>query len=97
MKKIILTLVLLFAVYGFVEAQNKTNVRQKAQKERIKKGVKQGDLTRGETAELVKQQRKIKRIEMRANRDGVVTPKEKLALERAQNKASRNIAKKRNN
>lgn len=71
--------------------------RQNRQKARIHEGVKDGDLTRGEARRLRAGQRKIERMEQRAEADGVVTDKEKMKIEKAQDKQSKRIARMKNN
>ena len=66
------------------------NQRQQNQRERIKQGVKSGELTGKEAARLAKEQREIQRIEARLREDGL-TPRERLKLERELNDASRGI------
>ena len=65
--------------------------RQAHQKERVKQGVRSGELTARETRSLVRGQVHVNRMENRAEADGKVTRKERLRLERAQNKQSRRI------
>lgn len=69
------------------------DARQKIQKERIKEGVKSGELTKRETRGLVRQQKKIQRHEAKAKADGEVTPQERARLQKEQNRASRRIAR----
>lgn len=49
--------------------------REARQSERIREGVRSGELTRGETRQLVRGQRHVHRMEARAKADGVVTPR----------------------
>ena len=72
----------------------KTQIKQQ---KRIKHGVKNGELTRGETIRLQKQQVNIQRTKRKAAADGVVTRKEKAVIRTKQAKASRNIARKKHN
>ncbi len=95
MKKI---LVAALFVCGFTIASNAQSTpvvdkREDIQKERIKDGVKSGELNKAETKRLVKNQRHIKRTEAKAKSDGVVTPAEKAKLDKKQDKASKRIAK----
>ncbi len=69
------------------------DARQKNQKERIKDGVKSGELTRRETKRLVAEQKKIKRDEIKAKSDDTVTPQERKHLLHEQNRASKDISK----
>lgn len=85
---------LIFGVITESNAQSQTPVadqRQQNQKARIVEGASSGELTRRETAQSVRDQRRIRRTERRAKSDGVVTPGEKANLERKQNKASRQL------
>jgi len=91
---------LVCSFYADVLAQDKTPVvdqREKNQQERIKEGVKSGELTPAETRHLEMQQGKIKADEMNAKADGKVTPAERRHLKREQNRASRNIHRKKHN
>ena len=69
--------------------------RQGRQRARIKGGVKDKSLTPKETTLAVGQQRRIQRHGKQAASDGKVTPRERIRLEREQNRASRSIAKQR--
>lgn len=71
--------------------------REAIQKQRIKQGVKSGELTKPEARRLAREQRKIKKDEAAAKSDGTVTPAERAKLQREQNRASRKIARKKNN
>jgi hypothetical protein len=65
--------------------------RQQAQKERIKQGVKSGELTRKETKRLVRGQVELRRDERAAKADGEVTAAERIELQREANQQSRKI------
>lgn len=95
MKKFAATIFTMAAL--FAQAQDRVEVRQQNQKQRIKQGVKSGELNAQETKVLVKQERKINRIEKRAEADGQVTRAEAVRIENAQDRASRNIARKKHN
>ena len=71
--------------------------RQNRQGARIQQGVKSGELTQGEASRLRQQQRRINRVENRAEADGTVTGAEKARLENMQDRASRNIYRKKHN
>ena len=71
--------------------------RQVRQQARIKQGVKSGELTKKEAAQLEHEQGKIRRTKRRAKADGVVTRKERAHLQHEQNKASRDIYRKKHN
>ena len=88
------------AMVSAAYAQDKTPVvdqREQHQQQRIEQGVKSGELTNGETLRLEKQQAKIKTDEMKMKSDGKVTPRERAKLKREQNRASRNIYRKKHN
>ena len=71
--------------------------RQKNQANRIYNGVQNGSLTRRETGGLIRGQARVQRIEGRIKRDGVVTGRERLRLQGAQNRQSRRIFRRKNN
>jgi hypothetical protein len=71
--------------------------REKNQEKRIDQGIKSGEVTKGEAARLEAQQGRIKVDEAKAKADGVVTPKERAKLTREQNRANRNIYRKKHN
>jgi uncharacterized membrane protein YebE (DUF533 family) len=98
-KAIVLVAVLALAAAG-VSAQTATprvTKRQIRQQARIEQGVKSGELTPKETRRLEAQQAKIAIDKARAKADGVVTPRERAKLAREQNRASRNIYRKKHN
>ena len=65
--------------------------REARQDARIHQGVRSGELTRGEAARLRAGQRHVDRMDSRAKADGVVTPRERARIGRAQNIESRRI------
>lgn len=71
--------------------------REARQHARIRQGVKSGELTRGEAANLRHGQRHVARMERRAKADGVVTPAERARLNHAQNVQSKKIYRKKHN
>jgi hypothetical protein len=71
--------------------------RQINQQERIQQGVNSGELTKGETRILKKEQVKIQKDKKAAKADGTVTPQERRKLLREQNKASRDIHRLKHN
>lgn len=94
MKKIIFVVAVILIIGTIsVQAQSTPAVdqRQENQKERIKEGVKSGELTRAETARLAKNHRELRRMERRAKADGNVTAKERAKLHRKENQNSRAI------
>ena len=71
--------------------------RQARQSDRITHGVEQGQITPREQLRLERQQRHINRLERRTNADGHVNAREAVRVERAQDRASRHIARSRHN
>lgn len=71
--------------------------RERRQSRRIKQGVRSGSLTRREARNIAAQQARIRRHERRAKSDGVVTARERASLQRRENRASRNIYRKKHN
>lgn len=71
--------------------------RQTHQAQRIRDGVRSGEITRAEARRLVRGQRHVHRMERRAKADGVVTRRERARLAHAQNVQSRHIARARHN
>jgi len=97
-----LTAALLVSVASFAFADNTTATprvdrRQVRQHARIHQGVKSGELTRGEAANLRHDQRHIRRVERRVKADGKVTPAERARLTRAQNRESKKIYRLKHN
>jgi hypothetical protein len=89
-----------FGIAFATNAQTGTPVvkdRQVNQQKRIVKGAANGELTKSEYKTLQKDQREINRAKKRAKKDGKVTKKEKARLHHKQNKASKNIARKKHN
>ena len=71
--------------------------RQVRQDKRIHQGIHSGELTRGETRRLVRQQHHIQHAKQRAWSDGTLTRKEKAGLELRQDKASADIYRLKHN
>ena len=91
-----LALGLLAGVAGTSEAA-RADRRQGRQATRIHRGVAEGSLTKTETASLLHQQARIQATKRRARADGKVTQAERRRIQRKQNAASRDIAKKKHN
>jgi hypothetical protein len=95
MKKAILaSIAIVFGIALNASAQTATpsiDGRQHNQRERIAQGVSSGELTRRETAQSVRDQRRIHRTEKRAKSDGTVTRGERAHIQHKQNKASRQL------
>lgn len=76
----------------------RVRTRQHLQKERISQGVESGELNRGEARKLRRQQRRIRRAKRRALKDdGTIDADEAKRLERKQDRANRNIYRKKHN
>jgi hypothetical protein len=86
----------LTALAGTAEAA-RVDRRQARQHARIVQGVRSGELTRGEVARLRAGQRHVRRAEFRAERDGVLTPRERARLEWQQDRQSRAIHRLKHN
>jgi hypothetical protein len=71
--------------------------RQKLQHQRIKQGIKSGELTKGEAAKLHGEEKAIQAEKRMAKADGKVTKAERAKLRKDQNKASRDIYKLKHN
>ena len=69
--------------------------RHRTQESRIRSGVKDGSLTKGEAGRLIREQKRIDHAAIKAGADGKVTLKEKARLEHMQDKASHHIARER--
>ena len=78
---------------------NEVNTREQRQQDRIAEGVKSGELTPHEAAQLERQQQHIVNQEKRdmARHNGHLTLREQRQLNREQNRASRNIYAKKHN
>jgi hypothetical protein len=76
---------------AFSTAGAQINQRQRNQQKRIVRGVRSGELTRGEFRRLEREQFRIGRIEARARRDGELTARERFRLNRQLNQAGRHI------
>ena len=92
---IIIAILLVLCFAGVASASNipspGIDKRQKNQQQRIVQGMRSGELTPRETAKLKREQARIKKKERRFESDGVLTCKERHALHRELNRASRHI------
>ncbi|MEW6041379.1 MAG: hypothetical protein AB1633_07660 [Elusimicrobiota bacterium] len=71
--------------------------RQAHQHQRIKQGVKSGELTREETKELHHGQREVRQMKREAKADGTVTKEERRRIHQKQNQESREIYRMKHN
>ncbi len=69
----------------------RVNARQQNQHQRVKQGVKSGELTRRETGALAREQRDVRQLERAYKSDGTLTRNERIDLHQEQNQASRHI------
>lgn len=76
---------------------NRVDRRQANQRTRIRDARHEGDLSRREAKQLRKDQRKISRMERRFGGDEHFSPRERRRLEHTQDRASRRIARARDN
>lgn len=90
-KKIIMSLVLAIVTVSLSVEARRDQVREHKQQQRIRQGVKSGELTKGEAKKLIKGQRRIDRAQRKAMADGEVTAKEKLKINKMQNHQSKEI------
>jgi hypothetical protein len=102
MKNRIIKITLAFGLFVFVGQGLRAQAacaskRQVKQHKRINQGVKSGELTKREATNLKLQQCDIRRTKRQAKADGVVTRKEKARIVHKQNKANRNIHRKKHN
>lgn len=100
MKKIVilgLAFVFTMALMGQEARAGRVGKRQCRQSSRIARGVKSGQLTRGETRALACEQRRIQRTKARAWSDGRLTRRERVHLEMMQCRASRHIYRLKHN
>lgn len=67
------------------------NARQHTQNERVRQGVRSGELTRTEAQGLREDRREIRQLEREYKSDGVLTRDERRDLQQEQNEYSRSI------
>ena len=96
LSKIILITGVLLATAGAVAA-GPIDDRQVFQGQRIFQGVQSGQLTYGETAQLMQAQQQIQAMKLKARSDGFVDPWERAQINAAQNWQSLNIWVKKHN
>jgi len=81
----------MFLLLGNLSSAATINQREWRQQERIWRGYRSGDLTPGEFRRLEREQAFIRRSEAHARRDYRFTARERLRIQREQNRASRDI------
>jgi uncharacterized membrane protein YebE (DUF533 family) len=87
----------LFAGAAFAQTVGAEVQRNVNQQERIEEGLRSGQLTTREAAQLERGEAKIERMESKALSDGKLSPNEKARIERAQNAESRAIDRDKHN
>ena len=95
MKKAFLAIVSVLLISNLSFGQ--INKRQQKQDKRVDQGVKSGEITKKEKAQIEMKQVKIQHMENQAHADGKVTEKEKAAITKEQNEANRQINRKKTN
>jgi hypothetical protein len=95
--KLLLTAAIMFGI-GISSASAQIRKDAQNQRQRIKQGVKSGELTRRETVNIARQQNEIRQDIRAAKRnDGVITQCERKEIRQDQRQASRNIYRKKHN
>lgn len=74
-----------------------TATAQTTERQRVKQGVKSGELTKAETRRIAKMKREDRRNVRDAKSDGVVTRRERKEIRRDKRKTSRAIYRKKHN
>lgn len=77
--------------------QGRVDQRQENQEQRIDQGQENGSLRNGEVRKLERQQNRIDKRETHLKADGDFTARDKVKMERMQDRASRNIGRKKHN
>jgi len=94
-KFILITAIAVGMGINSVNAQIKQ--RSQVQKHRIRQGVRTGELTRAETANLVHGKKEIRQDIRLAKSDGKITPGERMIIRNEQKNESRKIYRKKHN
>ena len=94
---VVFSMLMISATLAFAQETPRADARQGAQRARIATGRATGEVTGKEAAVLNSEQRHVRRSERRAASDGTVSPREKVRLERKQNRASRHIRRAKHN
>lgn len=101
MKRLITTLAVLTFMVGVLFSSpafaGRVANRQIRQHNRIDQGVSSGELTRRETASLVREQKAFQGLKKQFWQDGHLTPKEHIRLENAQDRSSDHIYRLKHN
>lgn len=89
-------LTILFCL-GLTSVNAQTGKAPRHERQRIKQGVKSGELTRRETRTLAMQQRDIHQDKKEARADGKVTAAERKHIRKDEKRANRSIYRKKHN
>jgi hypothetical protein len=89
--------IILGAFFTTASAQQTIKEKGKHERKRIAHGVKNGELTKAETANLVKGQKEIHQEVKAAKADGTVTKEERKDIKQDQRQQSRKIYRKKHN
>ncbi len=93
--------IIMVAVFSFVCVSSamagRIKNRQVCQQKRIHQGVHSGELTRREVKSLEKEQRHVRQTKKKVWADGELSPRERVRVERQQDKASSHIYKLKHN
>jgi lipopolysaccharide export LptBFGC system permease protein LptF len=95
-----ISLSIVLSAAAFAQDGTKTPVarkRQGNQQRRIARGVRSGELKKGEVKKLQKEQKEINQEKKEAKEDGVVTAEERKDIQKEQNQASRHIYRAKHN
>lgn len=95
--KLKIAVVAIVMVLGITSANAQIHQTAKHQHQRIRQGVKSGELTKSEAANLHNDQKDIRMETKGAKADGVVTRDEKAAIKKDQRQESREIFRKKHN
>lgn len=93
LKLLAATVLILTLGINTTEAQQRTRV----QKQRVKQGVRSGELTRAETRSIARMHRDTRRDVRQAKSDGVITHKERKEISRDKRHTNRAIYRKKHN
>lgn len=86
-----------FAASAFAQTSATEVQRDVKQQQRIEQGLKSGQLSTQEAAQLERGESRIDKMEARALRDGQLSPQEKARIQAAQNQQSQAIANDKHN
>lgn len=97
MKTKFFALLTILFCFGFTSVNAQTVKTPRHERQRIKQGVKSGELTRRETRTLAMQQKDIHQDRKEARADGHVTSAERKHIRKDERKANRSKYKKKHN